>query len=253
LNTFKDRLQKGDILYGPFWKINSQALVEVAAYSGWDFAIFDMEHATYHPEAVENLVRAAENGGLGSVIRVANNDENAIVKAVDTGANCILVPHTSSKKEAISVVNAGKFYPIGQRGMDVYARSAKYGYIQKDIYLKKANKKTTVAIQVEGLEGVKSLPEIVKVEGLDLIFIGPYDLSESMGIPGQTSHPKVINKVEELVKQIKKAGKFVGIYVDTVEEAHHWADLGVQFISFLVDIQIFYQASCTLVNQLKKK
>ena len=252
MNIFKNKLQKGNILYGPFWKINSQALVEVAAYSGWDFAIFDMEHGPHSPQTIEDLVRTANGFNLNSIIRVPQNEENAIVKALDTGADCVLVPHVSLPEEAFSVVRAGKFHPLGQRGMDVYARAAKYGHIPKSKYIEKANNKTVLGIQIEGKEGVNNLTEILKIGGIDLIFIGPYDLSESMGVPGETTNPKVISQIKKIVKEIKCVGKYMGIYVDSIDEAHLWAKLGVQFISFSVDTRIFYQASYNLVMQLKK-
>lgn len=253
ISNFKERIQNDENLFGPFWKVNFPGLVEAAGLAGWDFALFDMEHATHAPETVENLVRAAENVNMGTVIRVSGNEENKIVKAADTGADCILVPHTSTKEEAYSAVKAAKFHPIGERGMDVFARSAKYGHIPKEKYLKESNKNTMIAIQVEGMEGVNNLSEIIKVEGLDMIFIGPYDLSESMGIPGQTTNPKLINRIEELVNKIKASGKAIGIYVDNIEEAHQWARIGVQFIAFSADIPIFYRASQKLVNKIKDK
>lgn len=249
----KEKMKNNINLYGPFWKINFPGLVEIAGFSGWDFVIFDMEHATHSYLSLENLIRAAERVNLYSVIRIPENNVSHIVKSLDIGANCILVPNVSSKEEAERVVRGAMYPPHGERGIDVYARSASYGHIPKETYLKEENKKVTIAIQVEGLSGIKNILDILSISPIDIIFIGPYDLSKSMGYPGETHHPKVIQEMESIIEESKKFNKYLGLYVDTVEEARFWTIKGVQFIAFSVDTRIFYNASCSLIKELKKR
>jgi len=251
--SLKEKLKHGENLYGPFWKTSACALVEILGNVGFDFFIIDMEHGPHSLETVEMLIRAGNISNVAPIVRVPENTENAILKPLDGGASGILVPHVSTKTEAQKVVSASKFYPIGERGIDIYARSANYGIIPKEKYLLEANEKMLVAIQIEGLEGVRGLKDILEVEGIDVVFIGPYDLSQSVGIPGQVDHPELISKMEKMVRLIRDAGIVAATYVDDPQTAKRWTDLGIQFISILVDVVIFHQGCQSLREKLKGK
>lgn len=251
-SSLKQKLSRGEVVFGPFWKTRDQALIEAAASAGFDFVILDLEHASHAFSDIESLVRVAELAGIGAVVRTPDHRESDIVKALDSGAQGILVPHVSTRAEAQQVVAAAKFQPLGERGMDVYARSARYGVIPKSEYLQEANNSTVVAIQIEGQEGVANVKEIVAVPGIDVVFFGPYDLSQSMGIPGQVDHPDLVAKLKELVDITRSARKAAGIYVDDSATALRWAQLGIQFISISVDVRLFYQACRQLVAALRE-
>jgi 4-hydroxy-2-oxoheptanedioate aldolase len=137
--------------------------------------------------------------------------------------------------------------------MDVYSRAARFGYNSKANYLNGANQGLIIAVQIEGLEGVTNLEEILKVEGIDIIYIGPYDLSQSMGIPGQVNDPRVIEEIKKICQRVHAAKRFIGIYVDDIETAHRYRDLGIQFITIMVDVVIFARACNQLVENLKKR
>jgi len=232
-------------------KSRDPAMVEIVGLAGFDFAILDMEHSALSIESVEDLIRMAEVRGIDSIVRVPEISESAISRPLDAGASGILVPHVDTKKQAEEVVFLSKFSPTGERGMDVYARAADYSCLPKEIFLKEANAGTLVIIQIEGKKGVENLDEISEVDGLDTIFVGPYDLSQSLGVPGQIDHPKVREKIREVVGKVRKAGRSLGIYVDDVETAKRWIDLGAQFIALLVDLVIFSQACRSLIGRLK--
>jgi 4-hydroxy-2-oxoheptanedioate aldolase len=121
----------------------------------------------------------------------------------------------------------------------------------KDSYFAQANEQTLVGVQIEGLKGVQNLNEIIETVGTDLIFIGPYDLSQSLGKPGQIGAPEVQAKVKEIVAAVRARQKAVGIYADTVEDARRWRDLGVQFVAVSVDVRIFLKACQAIVEALK--
>lgn len=250
--SFKDKLKSGKNVFGPFWKTSSGALVEVLGNAGFDFLIIDMEHGPHSVESVETLVRAANISGVTPIVRVPENTESAILRPLDRGASGVLVPHVSSGDEARKAILASRFHPIGERGMDIYARSAGYGKIPKEEYLTKANQETVVAIQIEGLEGVRSLEDILKVKGIDVVFIGPYDLSQSMGFPGEVDRPELISEMERMVKLVRAAGMAVGTYVDDPETAKKWTSLGIQFISILVDVVIFHRGCRDLMKELRE-
>ncbi len=251
--TIKDKLKRGEYVIGPFMKSRDPAMVEIVGLSGFDFAILDMEHSALSIESVEDLIRMAEVRSIDSIVRVPEISESAISGPLDAGASGLLVPHVDTKTQAEEVVFLSKFSPLGERGMDVFARAADYSNVPKDTYLNEANRKTLLIVQIEGKKGVENIDDILSVKGLDAIFIGPYDLSQSLGVPGEIDHPKVTEKIKEVVGKVRRAGLSLGIYVDDAQAAKRWIDLGVQFIALLVDTVIFFQACRSLIAPLKKE
>ena len=199
----------------------------------------------------EDMVRAAKLTGMSAVIRVLDNDPVMISRALDIGADAVQVPQISTKEDAEQVVRAAKFSPLGERGVCRYVRAAEYTNIDKYAYFDKANKDTLVIIQVEGEEGVKNIEDILSVDGIDVIFLGPYDLSQSLGVPGQVDHPKVTEMMEEVIAAARERGKAVGTFVDTIEAGSKWIELGVQYISYSVDVGIIMEKCKDTVEKLR--
>lgn len=248
----KDKMRQGDFCVGPFLKAGSPALIEVMGYAGLDFVLLDMEHGPQSYESLEHQILAAERVGIAPIVRVETITESAIIRPLDKGAAGLLVPHVDSGEMAQRVVQFSRFAPQGERGMDIYARAAQYGHLPKQEYLRKANEDSFLALQIEGLEGMHNLDAILAVPGSDVIFVGPYDLSQSLGLPGQIDHPEVIRTVEQIVTKVRQGGRHVGIYVDNVETARKWIRLGVQFIALSVDTAIYYQACKRLMAALRE-
>lgn len=248
----KEKMQGGDFCVGPFLKAGSPAIVEVSGYAGLDFVILDMEHGPLSCEALEHQILAAERVGIAPIVRVEEITESSIIRPLDKGAAGLLVPHVDSGAMAESVLRYSRFAPHGERGMDIYARAAQYGHMPKKEYLQKASQEGFLALQIEGLEGMRRLEEILAVPGSDVIFVGPYDLSQSLGVPGEIDHPEVVRAVERIVQLVKESGRYVGIYVDDVQAARKWIRLGVQFLALSVDTAIYYQACRRLVASLRE-
>ena len=136
-------------------------------------------------------------------------------------------------------------------GVCPFIRTAEYSNIGKHDYFRKANEETMVIIHIEGAEGVSNIDEILSVDGIDIIFLGPYDLSQSLGVPGQVDHPKVIETMEEVVAKAKEKGKVVGVFVDDAKIAYKWIDLGVKYISYSADTGIIFKCCKDIVKQFK--
>ena len=179
--------------------------------------------------------------GIPSIVRVYEGNPELIDKALDLGADGVQIPNIGSKEAAEIAVSAAKFAPEGSRGCNRYVRAGKYGSIDKADFFGKANDETAVILQVEGQDGVQALPDILKVKGFDVLFVGPYDLSASLGIPGQVNHPKVIAQMEEIMRQAKEVGVAVGFFCDDVATAVEWKNRGVQYVSFSSDIGQLYE------------
>lgn len=253
MGKLKEIFAKKETAMGPFLKIASPAVVEIFGNAGFDYVIIDAEHGPIGMEAAEHLVRAADCVGISPVIRVRDNDPTLITRALDIGAEGIQVPQVSTRESALTVVNAAHFAPEGERGVCRFTRAAAYSHTDKLTYFKEANEKVVVIIHIEGEKGVRNLDEIISVDGLDVIFIGPYDLSQSMGVPGDIDNPLVEEKMKEIVVKARKAGLVVGTFVEDVKAAHKWMDLGIQYISYSVDVGIFYQNLKKIAGQLKSR
>ena len=247
----KKLIRDKQVLYGTFVKINNSAILEVLGYAGFDFVVIDTEHGSHSIESVEALVRSANLSGLCPVVRVRKNDPTLISQALDTGASGVQVPQVSTKNDALTAVNAAKFYPEGQRGMDPYSRSARYSHTRMADYLKEANEKTSIILQVEGVKGLSNLDEIITVPGIDIIFIGPYDLSQSLGLPGQVNHEVLSEEMLKVITKANKKGIISGTYIDNVEGAKKWVNLGIEYIAVSVDVSIMMRAAKQIISVLK--
>lgn len=241
MSKFKERLKNGEKLFGPFINMNYPAVVEVAGMAGFDFCIIDNEHGEIPVERTLDMIRACKLAGIPSIVRVYEGNPELIDKALDLGADGVQIPNIGSKEAAEIAVSAAKFAPEGSRGCNRYVRAGKYGSIDKADFFGKANDETAVILQVEGQDGVQALPDILKVKGFDVLFVGPYDLSASLGIPGQVNHPKVIAQMEEIMRQAKEVGVAVGFFCDDVATAVEWKNRGVQYVSFSSDIGQLYE------------
>ena len=135
-----------------------------------------------------------------------------------------------------------------RRGVDPAVRAARYS-ADRAVFFEKANKETLVITAIEGTEGIKNLPEILRVKGIDVLFVGPYDLSQSLGVIGQVRHPKVMEKIQEIVTLSKKSGVAVGLYTDTPEVAKEWVKQGILYCCLGIDAAIFYNASSNLLRE----
>ncbi len=250
-NTLKAAMQEGKIAIGPFMKFTDPAAVEIAGFAGFDFVIIDTEHGPISIETAQNLIRASEVAGITPIIRVRENNPSLILRALDIGAQGVEIPQISNKEDALKAIKAAKFSPQGERGVCRFVRAANYSSLERYKYFEFSNKEMMVIAHIEGVEGIENLEEILTVRGLDVIFLGPYDLSSSCGVTGQVNHPVVIKKMEEAVKLSRKANVAVGTFVDNIEDAKKWINAGVQYISFSVDVGIFYEVCRTIVKGLR--
>jgi len=251
LDTFKKKISDGEIVYGPFMKTGDAAFVEIAGHAGFDFVILDMEHGPTSWENLQNLIRGAILAGTVPIVRTSDSSEISISKALDIGAYGIQIPQVQTAEEAKSCVKAAKFFPEGQRGVCRFVRAAGYSSVPRDKYFTDANK-TLVILQLEGNEAINNIDDILDVEGVDILFIGPYDLSQSLGYPGQVDHPEVIMEMKQIVENARKRKVIVGTFTDTMDSVRMWKEAGVQYISYSVDVGIFTEACVDVIKKLKQ-
>jgi 4-hydroxy-2-oxoheptanedioate aldolase len=230
-NTTKSKLGAGETVFGCFVRYPSAGLIEMLGYQGWDFLVFDAEHGTIEPRDCEEMVRAAELRDVTPIIRVTTNQPWIILRYMDAGAQGLHIPCVNSSSEAEAAVRSVKYHPRGIRGL-ASVRPADYGQgVPLSEYTQQANAETLVAIQVETAQAVEHLSEIVAVDGVDVIFIGPTDLSHSLGVPGQPQDPKVQSAMERIVETVAQTRIALGVMVWNAHAARQWRERGARYIS----------------------
>jgi len=230
-NVVKHKLAAGEPVLGIFLTFDSPDLAEIFGYAGLDFVMIDAEHGAIDPSHAQNLIRAAECAGIAPLARITQNTPATILRFLDVGAQGVMIPWCQSADEARAAVQAAKYHPAGRRGL-AGARAAHYG-VDTNLadYLPEANAETMVIVQVETVATVEALPELLEVPGIDVYFIGPNDLSQSLGYPAQLHEPAVQTLIDQAVDQILAAGKHAGIYVRNAEEMKRYRDRGVRFLA----------------------
>lgn len=250
-NTLKQALDAGKTVFGPFVNIPSPTVVEIIGHAGFDFAILDLEHGLIDFGMVEHMVRGAECGGLSAVVRTREGFSPDILRALEVGAASVQIPHISTQEAALKVVKTAKYHPAGERGLSPYLRAARYSMDAEPGFTDRLNAETLIIVQVEGVEGLENLDAILTVSEIDVVFLGPNDLSQSLGIPGQMHHPRVVAAMKEAVERIRTAGKAAGVFARDTDDARRWADLGVQYVSVSMDVGIFLEACLDRVHALR--
>jgi 4-hydroxy-2-oxoheptanedioate aldolase len=230
-NRVKSKLANGEVAIGSFAFIPSAALTEILGLIGFDFVVIDLEHGPIGHESAESMVRAAEVTGTTPFIRVSKNSDHLILRALDIGAMGVHVPDVGSAEEAQAVVSSAKYGPRGKRGL-ASVRAARYG-IGGALYeyTQAANRETMVIAHLEDVKAIRNLDEILQVEGIDVFYLGPVDLSNSLGIPGKTKEKAVANLVDDAIRRIVEAGKTAGCIASDLSEVRHYVDLGAKYIA----------------------
>ncbi len=250
IKAFKKKAKESNVL-GFFSKTNDSSIIESAGNTGMDFVILDMEHGPITTETLKHHLMACKASGLLSIVRVDSWDSELIGKALDLGANGIQVPSVTKVNQVKEIINQAKFYPIGERGVCRFVRAAEYSNMDRFDYFSDANE-NLVIIQLEGVEGVNSFDEIINISGLDIIFIGPYDLSQSIGFPGQIDHPEVIKTIENLAQKAAAKNILLGTFCDTSEGLLKWRNLGLNYLAYSVDIALFNE-KLKSINQIRNQ
>lgn len=210
-NTMKEKLLSGRPALGVSVMIPSPQVVEMIGRLRFDWVLIDCEHGTISLESLELMVMAAEASGITPIARPESNEPEAILRVMDRGAMGVQVPHVNSAGEARRAVDAVKYHPLGSRGLAVATRPACYGFgLSLAEYVEEANRATLVCVQLEEVEALRQIGEILEVPGVDVFFIGPSDLSQSMGLPGQSEAPAVQAAMSQAFATITAAGRVPG-------------------------------------------
>jgi 4-hydroxy-2-oxoheptanedioate aldolase len=209
-NILRERMETGEPIYGTFVTITDPAMVELVALAGFDYAIIEMEHAGMNLETMQNHLRAAQARGIGSLVRVPVNEEHEILRVLESGADGVFVPHVATREDAERAVRGARYAPLGGRGIYDNTRAGDFsahglgGYKE---YTDAANRNVVLVVLIEDKEGVENAEAIAAVPGIDVIVLGPADLSYSIGQPGSVGHPEI----GAAIKRVRAACKANGV------------------------------------------
>jgi 4-hydroxy-2-oxoheptanedioate aldolase len=228
-NKMKQKLAAGEPVFGLSVMIPSPQIVEMAGRLGFDWVLIDFEHGAISPETLQAMVMAAETSGITPVARPATHREEEITRLLDAGVLGLQVPRVNTAEEAAAIVAAVKFHPLGQRGLAVGTRAAQYGIgLSQAQFVAQANDATLVCVQLEEPQALDNLEAICAVKGVDVVFVGPSDLSQSLGFPGQHDAAPVQEAMRQAFSRIVAAGRKAGT---TAEAARfkEYRSLGVSY------------------------
>lgn len=255
-NNIKYKIKNNEKVIGTFFTMGNMSAMECLGYTGLDYVIIDTEHGPFDTETAMNLVRAAENVNLTPFMRIADVTHKEIQRALDIGAKGLIVPCLRTVDEMKKLVDLSKFAPIGNRGF-IKGRSCGFGYQDwarnsLESFMATSNEEVLVLPQCETVECLESIEEIVNIEGIDGIFIGPFDLSITMGIPGQFKDEKFKSAIDRILNACKNAGKPVLIFTANVDDARRYLDNGFDGIAHTIDATVLVEGYREIVKNICK-
>src|SRR5215475_2359112 len=207
-NTMKDRIRRGEVALGVSLMFPSPQLVEMLAYAGLDWVLIDCEHGSIGPADIEVMSMAADAAGITAIARPRTNNASDIQSVLDRGVKGVQIPHINTRADAEHAVAAVKFGPGAGRGLAAGTRPDRWGLgARMPDFAAQANAQSLICVQIEHQAALANVDEILKVEGIDVFFIGPSDLSQSMGYPGNPKAPPVAAAIEQTLARIRAAGK----------------------------------------------
>ena len=244
--SFAERLRRGELLLGTIVTLQSTDVSELLSMAGFDWLFIDTEHAPLTLRDAQTLIQAAR---VPCLIRIADDAEATIKKALDTGATGIVVPQVTSAEQAERIVCHAKYPPTGTRGVGI-VRAQGYGHGLRE-YLYDANDETVVVVQIEHKLGVENIEAITSVPGVDAVLVGPYDLSASLGLTGLVTNPGVTAAIDRITEGCKDNNRQLGIYAGTAELAAAYIAQGYTLVAVGMDTLMLGTAARQTLGALR--
>lgn len=250
--SLRARMRAGDTLYGLIIKMPAGAVVEMSAQAGFDFAVLDCEHGGAETGALEDHVRAAESFGLPALVRVGDHAPIGILRALDTGAEGIVVPHVREPEDVAAIVRAAHYPPVGNRGLATSTRAGGHGLTPLVDHLSTAAENTVVVLQIEDREALVHVSAMASSAHVDAVFVGPTDLSISLGHPGNLDHPEVMAAIDGIIGAVSEADHTVlGAFARDEGSAAKWRERGAHLIA-LSSTGLFAQKLAEVASELHR-
>lgn len=247
-NRLLARLSHRKVVFGVFIKSHDPSSIEILGRLGYDAVIIDTEHIGMDPQSLVHLIRTAELVGIEPVVRVRAADRYQILGVLDSGASCVQVPNVDDPSQAQLVREASFYQPKGSRGFATTSRAASYGMVDAEAYAKAVNEQTAVINQCESLKAVATLREQFELAPPDICFIGPMDMSQSVGRIGHPDSPEVRSAVRDVVKICREYDIPCGTTASSIEQLEVCKQLGMQFIALSSDVGMLIHRAKELLS-----
>ena len=245
------RFRSGQAVIGTWMMIPHFMVAETVAQGNFDFILLDGEHAPVHPDLIGGLLPATELRQCPVMYRVRSNSADLIKAALDAGAAGVCVPFVNSRSDAEKVVQAAKYAPVGSRGFGPW-RPSNY-YSDMSGYLANANSSTSIIVQIESAEAVRNVDEIAGVPEIDVLFVGPFDLAGSLGLPRGQQHPDLVAAIRKVAAAGTRARKALGIDIGSLDDVATYATLGFSVFTHGMDTSYLMDGARTASKALREK
>ena len=243
MSELKAKLKKGDLVIGTMIsEIRNPNLAYMLSQCGFDYFIIDNEHGAYSPETVSNMIAAGRGAGISIIVRIPEIRREAIMKPLDSGAAGLLVPMVNTADQAQEIISFAKYPPMGNRGAALSRAHSFYSRPNAAEYLDQANEATFIAVQAESPEAIDNLESIAAISGIDSIFVGPFDLSVSLGIPGQITDPREVEAISTVIDVCRRHNIIPGIHMSDEKHLKSWIQKGMRFVSYSSDVDLLAKA-----------
>ena len=253
-NRLKQILSEGGIPVGHMIsEFGTRGIAKILEPTGVDFVVVDMEHTGYTAERIADLMAWFKATPIAPFVRVPQGLYHFLARTMDAGALGVMVANVETPEQARSVVQAVKYAPLGNRGVGLGAAHTDYVMPDPATYFREANSNTTIICQIESPTGVANLEGIAGTEGVDILWVGHYDLSQGMGIPGEFHNPQFIDALKKVVDTAKAHGKAAGIQAGNMAQAEEWLAAGFNVMSWGADMAVYQRALTSEVAVLRER
>lgn len=251
-NRTKALLAQGKLAFGTMVRsFRTPEIIPLCAGAGWDYVILDSEHGPFNSETLSNLCLTASYEEVNLLVRIPESHYSSIAQPLDFGAEGLIIPHVETPEQARFVIESAKYEPQGHRGASTAAVAARYPDLPAADYIEWANRETMVVIQIETRKGLENVEEILKVPGLDAVMIGPFDLSQSLGIPADTRDPRMEKAFRRIIGACQQNGIAPGVHLQDPEVVRYWISQGMRFVTYQYDSKLFRDNARNAVSSLR--
>ncbi len=251
-NLLKQRISEGRLAVGHMvMEFGTRGIAKILESAGLDFVLLDMEHGGLELERLADLIAWLKATPIAPIVRVPAAHYHFIARVMDMGALGVMCPNVENAEQAKTLVDAVKYGPLGKRGLGLGTAHNDYVMPQPDEYLKHANASTTVICQIESTKGLENLDAIAAVAGVDILWVGHFDLTQSMGIVAQFDHPRFLEALRQVPAAARRHGKAAGIQPGSREQASAWRKAGYNVISYGSDIAVYRGALAAAVGAVR--
>jgi 2-keto-3-deoxy-L-rhamnonate aldolase RhmA len=252
INGPRKRLKDGGTCIGTMVReVCSPQIIQLLAASGWDFVLVDTEHGPMDMQTLANFASVSQGEEITLIARVPDNLYHLMARPLDLGVEGVLCPRVDTREEAEQIVMSVKYAPLGDRGVSVSGIATGYRPASTRAYLDHANANSLIAIQIESTLSVENVDEILSVSGIDAVFIGPEDLSQSMGIPGEVSHARMLAAYQHVIDAANRHGVAPGMHFRDLGMMKEWMSKGMRFVAYKTDFRLLMEASQNALKTLR--